>query len=72
MTVIRIRGRLMRQYTRFGDRRRIRKGNYCKLCGCPLTDPISIQLGYGHKCIKNIPVVIILEIPAASDSGAKS
>ena len=54
---------------------RVKRGNYCRACGSPLTDPESIKRGYGRRCWLDIPVKIVLEIPAggrtprASDDG---
>jgi len=39
------------------------RGNYCKACGSPLKDPISIKRGYGRSCWEKIPVIIVLDIP---------
>lgn len=36
---------------------------YCQKCGAKLTDPKSLKVGYGHQCIKGIPILLILEIP---------
>ena len=41
---------------------------YCKGCGSPLTDPVSIRRGYGRGCWASVPVKIILDIRADTDS----
>lgn len=51
---------------------RVKRGNYCRACGSPLTDAISIKRGYGRKCWNNVPVKIILEIPAGEDNKVQS
>lgn len=41
-----------------------KRGNFCKGCGAPLTDPVSISRGYGKRCWNDVPVIIVLDIPA--------
>jgi hypothetical protein len=48
--------------------RRFRKGNYCRACGSPLKDPVSIARGYGRRCWEAVPVMIVLEIPSSESS----
>jgi len=43
---------------------KVKRGNYCRACGAPLRDPVSIKRGYGRRCWKDIPVKIVLDIPA--------
>ncbi len=45
---------------------KVKRGNYCRACGSPLRDPVSIRRGYGRHCWNDVPVKIILEIPAGS------
>lgn len=41
-----------------------KRGNYCRACGSPLKDPVSIARGYGKRCWEAVPVMIVLEIPS--------
>lgn len=45
------------------------RSGYCRFCGCRLLSEKSKARGYGHRCASNISAKIILEIPAAQDSG---
>lgn len=45
---------------------KVKRGNYCRACGAPLRDPVSIKRGYGRRCWNEVPVKIILDIPAGS------
>lgn len=47
---------------------KVKRGNYCRACGSPLKDELSIARGYGRRCFKDIPVKIILEIPSGEDA----
>jgi hypothetical protein len=51
---------------------RPKRGNFCRACGSPLSDPVSIARGYGRECWENIPVIIILEIPEGQPNTACS
>lgn len=41
-----------------------KRGNYCRACGSPLKDSVSIARGYGKRCWAYVPVIIVLDIPA--------
>jgi hypothetical protein len=44
------------------------KPGHCKRCGGLLTAKDSQRVGYGHKCFKNIPIMMILKIPGEKRS----
>lgn len=43
---------------------KVKRGHFCRACGAPLKDELSKKRGYGKRCWKQLPVKIILEIPA--------
>jgi hypothetical protein len=47
---------------------RVKRGNYCRSCGAPLKDPVSIKRGYGRNCWNEVPVIIVLDIPPSETS----
>ena len=42
---------------------KVKRGHYCHACGRPLKDETSRKRGYGPECWKELPVIVVLEIP---------
>jgi hypothetical protein len=56
--MLKITGKVIKKYSH----KRIRKG-YCQNCGCKLSDPKSIECGFGKRCLANNTMIIMTILP---------